>query len=332
MLLKDRLFLGYQEKANTIEVISYNEAAGRFEFQVVKDYQAGRTPKVVYANRAVCTVCHQNHGPIFARPLWDETNANPRIASLLEAQGRDFYGFPLHQGIDIPNAIDDATDRANELAAYQLLWQDGCERSEAPKDSIECRGDLARFLLQYLLSGSRAFDRHSARYTDRLVHTYKTSWQEKWPKGLLISNPDILNRNPLDFFPPADGSAGPVPAATISSDDQPNRSAIRSIFEPSVPRTPLATWSPSTDTDGVSHAIAGLSGFIAGADIRRIDDHLFQRGAELGHPTRRYASICRSSSRQGPAHPSESYFTACHPKVRTRSSASAGFPWTPSST
>ena len=40
MLLKDRLYVGYQEKANTLEVISYNEAAGRFEFQVVKDYRA----------------------------------------------------------------------------------------------------------------------------------------------------------------------------------------------------------------------------------------------------------------------------------------------------
>jgi hypothetical protein len=299
ILLKDRLFLGYQEKANTIEVISYNEAAGRFEFQVVKDYKPGGTPRVLYANRAVCTVCHQNQGPIFARPLWDETNANPKIASLLEAQRRDFYGFPLHQGIDIPNAIDDATDRANESAAYQLLWQDGCERPQSSQDSIECRGDLVRFLLQYLLSGSRAFDSHSPRYTDRLIHTYKTTWQEKWPQGLLISNPDILNRNPLDFFSPTDGSVGAVSAVTISSDDQPNRSAIRSIYEPSVPRTPLATWSPSTDTGSASHAIAGLSGFIAGADIRRMDDHLFQRGAEPGQPTRRYASSCRSSSRQG---------------------------------
>jgi hypothetical protein len=299
ILLKDRLFLGYQEKANTIEVISYNEAAGRFEFQVVKDYQPGGTPRVLYANRAVCTVCHQNQGPIFARPLWDETNANPMIASLLEAQRRDFYGFPLHQGIDIPNAIDDATDRANELSAYQLLWQDGCERPRSSQDSIECRGDLVRFLLQYLLSSSRGFDTQSSRYIDRLVHIYKNTWQEKWPQGLLIPNPDILNRNPLDFFPQADGPAGPSQTITISSDDQHDRSAIRSIFEPSVPRAPLAMWSASTDTGSVNHAIAGLSRFIAGTDIRRIDEHLFQRAWAPGHRTRRYASACRSSSRRG---------------------------------
>jgi hypothetical protein len=67
MLLKDRLFLGYHEKAEVIEIISYNEAAGRFEFQVVKDYRAGGIPKVFYANRTICTSCHQNAAPIFSR-------------------------------------------------------------------------------------------------------------------------------------------------------------------------------------------------------------------------------------------------------------------------
>ena len=41
MFARDRLYLGYQENANLIEVISYNEAAARFEFQLVRDYRAG---------------------------------------------------------------------------------------------------------------------------------------------------------------------------------------------------------------------------------------------------------------------------------------------------
>ncbi len=64
LLLKDRLYLGYQEKANAIEVISYNGNAGRFEFQVVHDYAPGLTPTVSYASRASCMGCHQNGGPI----------------------------------------------------------------------------------------------------------------------------------------------------------------------------------------------------------------------------------------------------------------------------
>jgi hypothetical protein len=140
VLLKDRLYLGYQEKANVIEVISYNEAAGRFEFQVVRDYREGGTPSVLYANRALCMTCHQNAAPIFARPLWDETNANPGIAALLAAERREFYGFPLEPGVDVPYLIDNATDRANLLSAWQLLWRDGCGGDET--DAIRCRASL----------------------------------------------------------------------------------------------------------------------------------------------------------------------------------------------
>ena len=57
MLLADRLYLGYQEKAATIEVISYNETAARFEYQVVRDYREGGAAEVYYADRATCIAC-----------------------------------------------------------------------------------------------------------------------------------------------------------------------------------------------------------------------------------------------------------------------------------
>ena len=98
MLLKDRLYLGYQERSNLIEVISYNEAAGRFEFQVVKDYRSGGSPRVVYASRNVCTACHQNLAPLFSRQQWDETNANPAVAELLSHARGSFYGFTSTPG------------------------------------------------------------------------------------------------------------------------------------------------------------------------------------------------------------------------------------------
>ena len=46
MLLRDRRYLGYMEDAAVLEVISYNEAAGRFEFQVVDDYREGGEKQV----------------------------------------------------------------------------------------------------------------------------------------------------------------------------------------------------------------------------------------------------------------------------------------------
>ena len=127
MLLADRLYLGYQEKAATIEVISYNEAAGRFEYQVVRDYREGGAAKVYYADRPTCIACHRNHAPIFSKPLWDETNANAAIAATLAALQDEFYGIPVARGVDIPNAFDAATDRANSFAALQRIWQEGCE-------------------------------------------------------------------------------------------------------------------------------------------------------------------------------------------------------------
>jgi hypothetical protein len=131
MLARDRIYLGYQEQANLVEVISYNEAAARFEFQLVRDYRAGGTPQVVYANRDVCTACHQNHAPIFSRPVWDETNANPKIAARLSAARKSYYGIPVHRGVDIPNAIDDATDRANRIGATQRIWREACDAPAA---------------------------------------------------------------------------------------------------------------------------------------------------------------------------------------------------------
>ena len=126
LYLKDRLYLAHHERAEALEVISYNEDAGRFEFQLVLDYRAGATPRVVPANRTLCLACHQNAAPIFSRPSWDETSASPPVAARLAATGLDYQGLPWRHGVDVPEAIDAATARANRLAVTQRLWQEGC--------------------------------------------------------------------------------------------------------------------------------------------------------------------------------------------------------------
>ena len=139
MLLKDRLYLGYQPVTDSIEVISYNEAAGRFEFQVVADYRAGGAPTVYYTERAVCIGCHQNHAPIFAGEPWEASNSNPKIGALLELEQPSFYGISSFVGIDIPGLIGNAIDRATMFAAYQFLWREGCG---AGADGIACRANV----------------------------------------------------------------------------------------------------------------------------------------------------------------------------------------------
>jgi len=152
ILLKDRLYLGYQPVTDSIEVISYNEAAGRFEFQVVADYRAGGAPTVYYTDRAVCIGCHQNHAPIFAGEPWEESNSNPKIGALLELEQPSFYGIPSFTGIDIPGLIGNAIDRANMFAAHQLLWREGCGEGA---DGITCRANVFLSVLRYRLAGQR---------------------------------------------------------------------------------------------------------------------------------------------------------------------------------
>lgn len=262
-LLKDRIYLGYQERANLIEVISYNDAAGRFEFQLVKDYATGRRPRVVYANRLLCTTCHQNHAPIFSRPLWQETNANPAVAARLKASRRNFYGLKIERGVDIPNAIDNATERANLFAAAQTLWRDGCTdpadtSATGPVAAIRCRAALLKAALQYRLSGERGFadSDELARFAARAAR--------RWHNGLAIGNPDIPNRDPLAVAAPR--------GATLAAAHVPAR------FDPLLRRPPLEVWYP-IQTDFARRAVVGLAAFFAEADVDALDARLADRDA-----------------------------------------------------
>ncbi len=189
--LRDRLFIGYHEKGEVLEIISYNDAAGRFEFQVVRDYAPGKTPQLVYARRSLCLACHQNAAPIFARSLWDETAANPAIARRLRAARRDFYGVKL-SGTDIAYFIDAATERANLFSVWQTLWQQGCGAGET---SDHCRMEAFSAALDYARNGRLPA-------ADALP-TLARNWKIRWPQGLPIPNPDLPNRDPRAALPDA---------------------------------------------------------------------------------------------------------------------------------
>jgi hypothetical protein len=273
-LLKDRLYLGYQEKSNVVEVISWNEAAGRFEFQIVRDYRPGGAPEVVYARRAVCAACHQNLAPIFSRQVWDETNANPRVATaLLAARAAPAaYGVAIRRGVDIPNAIDEATERANLYAVTQLLWREACGDG-AP--GARCRAAATAAALQYRLSGDRAFDESAAEWRDGFVATFARNWAARWPAGLAIPNPDLPNRDPL----PPDGAPRPDGIAAAH---------VPARFEPLAARPPLETWSGASPAT-VRRFVAGLAGHLADADVHALDARLAARGAPA---TRRFEVPC----------------------------------------
>lgn len=291
MLLKDRIYLGYQEKADLIEVISYNEAAGRFEFQLVKDYRAGGRPKVFYANRAVCIACHQNGGPIFPRQLWDETNASPKVAALLSAQSKDFYGIRVDRGVDVPYAIDNATDRANLFAVQQLLWREGCgdDRSGA----VQCRAALFTAALQYRLSGKQQFDSSSADYRDQVAIRLAAYGSKRWPNGLAIGNPDLPNRDPL----PGERLSANFVQATVHADNASMRQQLDDLadvsaaFEPLTPRPPLEVW-PLSRPEDAAQAVIGIAEFIAEPDLARLDAKLFDSAANGDSVRLVYRAAC----------------------------------------
>jgi hypothetical protein len=296
MLLKDRLYLGYQEKADLIEVISYNEAAARFEFQLVKDYRPGAKPKVFYANRALCIACHQNGGPIFSRQLWDETNANPKVAALLRGQRGDFYGIP-DRGVDLPYAIDNATDRANLLAVQQLLWREGCGGTESA--AARCRAGLFTALLQYRLTGRQQFDRTSAEYRDRVAARLAAQGGKRWPQGLAIGNPDLPNRDPLPGEQVSEQLLRAV-SGNAATDAELRRqlgnlSNVAAAFEPLNARPALEVWSVAQPADA-ARAVIGLAEFIAQSDVVRLDSRLFAlAGADSKRLSHRAACTVKQS-------------------------------------
>ncbi|MBX9631661.1 MAG: hypothetical protein K2X67_14180 [Burkholderiales bacterium] len=253
MLLKDRLYIGYQEKAAVLEVISYNEAAARFEFQIVKDYRAGARPHVTYARRAVCVACHQNGAPLFARPLWDETNANVQIADQLSVHGREYYRISVRAGVEAPYAIDTATDRANLFSATQLLWERGCGERDAA--ALRCRAAALQLALRFVLGGMQGIDVTSAAFAKTLAPTLAVQGRRLWPAGLKVPNPDVPNRIPLS-----------------APTDRDNPDAVAAAFEPLVPRPPLDVWP--VEADHGRRLAAGLAEFIAVTDVRRIDARL----------------------------------------------------------
>ncbi|HEX5796261.1 MAG TPA: hypothetical protein VFY19_10490, partial [Geminicoccaceae bacterium] len=272
MLLQDRLYIGYQERAATLEVISYNEAAGRFEFQVVRDYRDGGQPEVFYADRPTCVACHQNQAPIFSKPLWDETNANPAIAATLASVRDMFYGIPVERGVDLPDAFDAATDRANELAPLQRVWQEGCSPGDLAA-ATACRASVVRAVLRYRLAGNRL-----PSSTQDLVPALADRWGSLWPNGLALPDGDVPNRVVL--------TAALDARLPLNEADALRLSTVERRLEPFEPRPPREVWRWP---EHAPRLVAGWARFLAPSDLQRLDALLWRRAA----PTVSYRGDCR---------------------------------------
>lgn len=270
-LLKDRLYLGYVEKTGMLEVISYNETAGRFEFQLVKDYRAGAQPKVFYANRAICISCHQNHAPIFSKALWGESNANGDVAALLRAQRSDFDPSP-QANIDFPDDIDKSTIRANTLVTLQKVWQQGCSDARDRSQSRRCRAAAFTAVLQYGLSDEQEPGSGSASYQSNFVSTVSRIWRQKWPQGLSMAQSSLPDRNPIGGGVSSYGSGGTdeVQRDWIAA------SHVPAELDPLNPRSAREIWRFMGGMDAYRF-IPGWAKFFAVDDFRALDLHLLRQ-------------------------------------------------------
>ncbi len=304
--LRDRLFLGYQPKASAIEVVSYNEQAGRFEFQQILDYRSGAVPRLVYSHRGECLVCHQNQAPIFSEQPWSESNGHREISErILQAQdtqtpGR-YFGVPidLKNQTDLPEAFDKSVRRANLLSLYQKLWKDSCQHPDLEK-SIACFQNLMFNVLQYGLSHDNGSEMSSIGY--RLV-------QESWRRrGAVLDVPDskIRDRNPLLHSQEKKNDAAqigvavsPSLLASITNSNIPVR------FEPAIARGPLRepyppfnqALDPARDPVVIQQLIPGLASFFSDRDFYFLDQELYARREFLEAAEETVTSHCHLTSK-----------------------------------
>lgn len=187
---RGQLFMGFVENAREIEVLSYNEAAGRFEFQLVQNYCEGCIPRIVYARRAICTTCHQGGGPIFPQRPWNETNGQEDTAEALrKARGgnRPYMGIPMQQPLSSPERFDQLTDEGNFINATQRLWLDGCGVA-----GNDCRRLMLKLALRYADSPG-SFDERGPE-----VASLRQLQARHFPKnGIAVAESDLPNRDPL---------------------------------------------------------------------------------------------------------------------------------------
>ena len=270
VLLKDRLYLGYVEKTGLLEVISYNEAAGRFEFQLVKDYRAGGKPKVFYANRAICIACHQNHAPIFSRAIWGETNANGKVAALLRAQRADF-NTSAQANIDFPDDIDKSTVRANTLVTLQRVWRQGCSDAQDRALSRRCRAAAFTAMLQAGLSGEQVAS-SSADFQESFVATFARVWRQTWPQGLRMAQSSLPDRNPFgsagSYYGGSEADEGPLDWIAASH--------VPAALDPLNPRPAREIWRVTGALEAYRFMPAWAK-FFAANDFRALDTYLLQQ-------------------------------------------------------
>ena len=268
MAPRGQLFLGFVENAHEIEVISYNEAAGRYEFQLVQDYREGGQPRIVYARRAICTTCHQSGAPIFPQRPWNETNGQPEIAAAIRAaRGNDapYLDVPLSNALAVPERFDELAEIGNFIVATQRAWIDGCGA-----DGAKCRQQMLKVTLRYLWNPAE-FDATQAD-----AQSLRGLQAQHWPAaGISVGQKSLRNRDPLEesrgirgWFRNLLTPKSTEPGAKSNEDLEAfeRLPKLPAALDPLTPRPPLRVLT-AQDIDGAF----GLASMMTVADFKQLE-------------------------------------------------------------
>lgn len=134
-LTRGKLFFGYVKARDQIEVISYNDEAGRYEFQIITQYS--QNPKVFYADRGKCLTCHQGQAGIFSPPGWNDSSQGVMGHLLVRKVGLTENTIPnrmiavkqligpiaSHDNVAMFDAL---VRESNQIALDERTWLYGC--------------------------------------------------------------------------------------------------------------------------------------------------------------------------------------------------------------
>lgn len=279
---RGQLFLGFVENAAEIEVLSYNEAAGRYEFQLVQDYSEHGQRRIVYARRAVCLTCHQGGTPIFPQRPWNETNGQPELAAqIVAARGSDapYLGVPSRQPLAAPERFDELTDLGGFLVTTQRLWIDACGGEAAA--GTACRRLMLKLALRYAADPGE-FDPASVD-AQHLRELQAATWPAN---GIAVPESDIRNRDPLQERRGLRGwwqarfAAAPEPGAGAKTNEDlaafDKLPKLPAELDPLSPRPPKRVLK-AQELDGVY----GVAALFSSDDLRLLEARSGHRRARL---------------------------------------------------
>lgn len=184
----DKLFVGYSRDTNSLEIISFNEQANRYEFQIVENYGRGMQALTKYAPRALCISCHQNEAPIFSIAPWSETQTNEKVLKQLRAE----YAVNLvaDQALDFDSQIR----HAHDFQYIKEIWDRGCS---GPIERVaECRKAFIQlaFLQTWLLTTGRSLE------MEQRAKEYENIMKKSWFKEIRLSTSELFDRS-IEQFP-----------------------------------------------------------------------------------------------------------------------------------